>query len=162
MVEVNLDALRRIGIHPQSDKDKHTLFVPGDVAEASVAEKLAGFGLTSKSYIWSTQPHAGCLRPGYQNWQQLLITAARGLPIILSAAPSKEEKAYMDELRAALTRPVFDLSGQLNLKELGALMKHARVYFGVDSMPMHLASAVGTPTVAIFGPTGAIKWAPWG
>ena len=66
MVEVNLDALRRIGIHPQSDKDKHTLFVPGDVAEASVAEKLAGFGLTSKSYIWSTQPHAGCLRPGYQ------------------------------------------------------------------------------------------------
>ena len=57
----------------------------------------------------------------------------------------------MDELRAALTRPVFDLSGQLNLKELGALMKHARVYFGVDSMPMHLASAVGTPTVAIFG-----------
>ena len=29
-------------------------------------------------------------------------------------------------------------------------------------MPMHLASAVGTPTVAIFGPTGAIKWAPWG
>ena len=57
---------------------------------------------------------------------------------------------------------MFDLSGQLNLKELGALMKHARVYFGVDSMPMHLASAVGTPTVAIFGPTGAIKWAPWG
>ena len=65
----------------------------------------------------------------------------------------------MDALRAALTQPVFDLSGQLNLKELGALMKHARVYFGVDSMPMHLASAVGTPTVAIFGPTGAIKWA---
>ena len=88
--------------------------------------------------------------------------AARGLPIILSAAPSKDEKAYMDELRAALTQPVFDLSGQLNLKELGALMKYARVYFGVDSMPMHLASAVGTPTVAIFGPTGAIKWAPWG
>lgn len=51
MVEVNLDALRRIGIHPQSDEDKHTLFVPGDAAEASVAEKLAGFGLTSKSYI---------------------------------------------------------------------------------------------------------------
>jgi len=53
--------------------------------------------------------------------------ASRGLPIILSAAPSKEESAYMDELRAALTHPVFDLSGQLNLKELCALMKHASV-----------------------------------
>jgi len=164
MVEVNLDALRRIGIHPQSDEDIHTLFVPGDAAEASVAEKLAGFGLTSKSYIL-VHPTSRWM---FKAWdiKKLAATidnlAARGLPIVLSAAPSKEEKAYMDALRAALTQPVFDLSGQLNLKELGALMKHARVYFGVDSMPMHLASAVGTPTVAIFGPTGAIKWAPWG
>ncbi|MFU8707757.1 putative lipopolysaccharide heptosyltransferase III [Klebsiella aerogenes] len=164
MVEVNLDALRRIGIHPQNAADKNTLFVPGEAAEKSIAEKLDAFGLSSKSYIL-VHPTSRWM---FKAWQidKLARTidtlAARGLPVILSAAPSKEETAYMNELRAALTQPVFDLSGQLNLKELGALMKHARLYFGVDSMPMHLASAVGTPTVAIFGPTGAIKWSPWG
>lgn len=164
MVEVNLDALRRIGIHPASAEDKRTLFVPGDEAEAFIQQQLAGFGLSSGSYIL-VHPTSRWM---FKSWsiEHLANTvntlAQRGLPVILSAAPSREESDYMDKLRAKLTQPVFDLSGKLNLKQLGALMKHARVFFGVDSMPMHLASAVGTPTVAIFGPTGAIKWSPWG
>lgn len=164
MVEVNLDALRRIGIHPATSDDKRTLFVPGEEAEAFVQERLKAFGLTSGAYIL-VHPTSRWM---FKSWDinSLAATvdalASRGLPVILSAAPSREETEYMDKLRAAITQPVFDLSGKLNLKQLGALMKHARVYFGVDSMPMHLASAVGTPTVAIFGPTGAIKWAPWG
>jgi len=164
MVEVNLDALRHIGIHPQTAEDKHTLFVPGEEAEASIAQKLADFGVAANSYVL-VHPTSRWM---FKAWplDKLAATidtlSARGLPIILSAAPSKEESEYMDGLRALLTQPYHDLSGKLNLKELGALMKHARLYFGVDSMPMHLASAVGTPTVAIFGPTGAIKWAPWG
>ncbi|HEU4529940.1 MAG TPA: glycosyltransferase family 9 protein, partial [Steroidobacteraceae bacterium] len=32
---------------------------------------------------------------------------------------------------------------------------------GVDSMPMHLAAAMGTPTVALFGPSGENEWGPW-
>lgn len=94
MVEVNLDALRRIGIHPQSDEDKHTLFVPGEAAEVSVAEKLAGFGLTSKSYIL-VHPTSRWM---FKAWdiKKLAATidnlAARGLPIILSAAPSKKRR----------------------------------------------------------------------
>ncbi|ELY4575303.1 putative lipopolysaccharide heptosyltransferase III [Cronobacter turicensis] len=164
MVEVNLDALRRIGIHPATRDDKRTLFVPGDEAEAFIQEKLAAFGLKSGDYIL-VHPTSRWM---FKSWDTRALAAtvdalaSRGLPVILSAAPSREETEYMDKLRAALTQPVFDLSGQLNLKQLGALMKHARIYFGVDSMPMHLASAVGTPTVAIFGPTGAIKWSPWG
>jgi len=164
MVEVNLDALRRIGIHPATRDAKRTLFVPGDEAQAFIQEKLAAFGLKSGEYIL-VHPTSRWM---FKSWDIPALAAtidtlaSRGLPVILSAAPSREETDYMDKLRAALTQPVFDLSGQLNLKQLGALMKHARIYFGVDSMPMHPASAVGTPTVAIFGPTGAIKWAPWG
>ncbi len=164
MVEVNLDALRRIGIHPASVEDKRTLFIPGDEAEQFIAQRLADLGVAPGSYIL-VHPTSRWM---FKSWsiQRLAETidtlAQRGLPIILSAAPSREETDYMDKLRAALTQPVCDLSGQLNLKQLGALMRNARVYFGVDSMPMHLASAVGTPTVAIFGPTGSIKWAPWG
>jgi heptosyltransferase-3 len=48
------------------------------------------------------------------------------------------------------------------LKELGALIAKARFFFGADSAPMHLAAAVNTPAVALFGPSGAFNWGPWG
>jgi heptosyltransferase-3 len=60
-----------------------------------------------------------------------------------------------------LQRPVVDLSGTLDLKQLGALIAGARAFIGVDSVPMHIAAALGTPTVALFGPSGDIEWGPW-
>jgi len=35
------------------------------------------------------------------------------------------------------------------------------VFVGVDSAPMHIAASQGTPTVALFGPSGEIAWGPW-
>ena len=52
--------------------------------------------------------------------------------------------------------------GRLSLKELGALIAKARFFFGMDSAPMHLAAAVETPAVALFGPSGVFNWGPWG
>ena len=63
-------------------------------------------------------------------------------------------------LRIARSRPV-DLGGQLTLKQLAALTARARLFIGVDSAPMHIAAAMGTPVVALFGPSGDIEWAPW-
>ena len=54
-----------------------------------------------------------------------------------------------------------NLAGKLSLKELGALTARARLFIGVDSMPMHLAAAMGTPTVALFGPSSENIWGPW-
>ena len=54
-----------------------------------------------------------------------------------------------------------DLCGQLSLAELAALIGHARLFVGVDSAPMHMAAAMGTPVVALFGPSGDAEWGPW-
>ena len=54
-----------------------------------------------------------------------------------------------------------NLAGKLSIKELGALTARARLFVGVDSMPMHLAAAMGTPAVALFGPSGEQEWRPW-
>ena len=40
--------------------------------------------------------------------------------------------------------------------------ERAKVVLGPDSGPMHLAAAVGTPTVALFGPADPLEFAPWG
>ena len=49
-----------------------------------------------------------------------------------------------------------------NLYDLGRWLANARIYIGNDSGITHLAAAVGTPVVAIFGPTDPAVWAPRG
>jgi heptosyltransferase-3 len=56
---------------------------------------------------------------------------------------------------------VTDLGGKLTLRELAALTARARLFIGVDSAPMHIAAAAGTPVVALFGPSGEKEWGPW-
>lgn len=58
--------------------------------------------------------------------------------------------------------PVTDLSGNLTVDEVAALVRHASVYVGNDSGMSHLAAAVGTPTVTIFGPTNPARYRPLG
>jgi heptosyltransferase-3 len=80
---------------------------------------------------------------------------------VLTCAPDPAEQDIARAILARVARPVVDLSGQLSLKELGALLRRARLFIGVDSAPMHIAAAVGTPTVALFGPSGEAEWGPW-
>ena len=86
---------------------------------------------------------------------------AEGQRIVLSAAPSPAEMAMVRRIAAPLAAPVVDLSGQLTLKQLAALTAKAKLFVGVDSAPMHIAAAMGTPTVALFGPSGDQEWEPW-
>lgn len=55
---------------------------------------------------------------------------------------------------------VVDLTGQLNLAELTALMRQARLAVGVDSMAMHLAAMWQVPQVVLYGPTNPFHWRP--
>lgn len=56
---------------------------------------------------------------------------------------------------------VYSLAGQLTLNELAALIDEAELFIGVDSVPMHMAAALQTPCVALFGPSKLIFWRPW-
>jgi heptosyltransferase-3 len=84
-----------------------------------------------------------------------------GLAVVLTAAPAETELQYIAHVRARLRYPVVDLSGKLNLKEVAALTARAQIFIGVDSAPMHMAAAMGTPVVALFGPSGELEWGPW-
>ena len=163
MAETNLDALRRLGIQPRADERRLTL-VPGPAAEATVAGHLAGFGLAGKDFI-HVHPAS---RWFFKCWPVERMAAlvgrlqAAGQSVVLTAAPSRDEQAMVEAIQARLAQPAFSLSGQLSLKELAALTQAAKLFIGVDSAPMHIAAAVGTPTVALFGPSGDKQWGPWG
>lgn len=59
------------------------------------------------------------------------------------------------------SRPV-ELAGRTGLKELAALLKRVELMVTVDSGPMHMAAALGTPLVALFGPTDPRRTGPYG
>lgn len=164
-VESNLDSLRALGIEPQ---DKQVDLVPGDAAEACADDLLARHGLARGGFI-HIHPASRWL---FKCWPADKVAAlcvqlaARGWPLVLTAAPDPKERALIDAIQAELAAvppaPTFvDLAGQLSLKELAALTARARLFVGVDSAPMHIAAAMGTPTVAIFGPSGDKEWGPW-
>jgi ADP-heptose:LPS heptosyltransferase len=55
---------------------------------------------------------------------------------------------------------VYDLTGRTNLRELAYLFSLSKLLITNDSSPLHIASAVNTPTIAIFGPTDPKKYGP--
>ncbi len=162
-VEANLDALRRLGLYPE-ESEKSLVLVPGEAAEARVDALLAGAGIAPRGFI---QFHATS-RWLFKSWTeagnaQLLRRLSRdGHRLVVTAAPDPRETAIIGRILAEAAVPVLDLSGQLTLRELAALSARARLFFGVDSAPMHIAAAMGTPVVALFGPSGEKEWGPWG
>jgi exopolysaccharide biosynthesis WecB/TagA/CpsF family protein len=55
----------------------------------------------------------------------------------------------------------WDMTDQFSLVQLAGLLKTANLFIGAESGVMHLAAAVGTPLVAIFGPGNPDAWGPW-
>jgi heptosyltransferase-3 len=119
---------------------------------------------------WSGQPYA-VVHPG-SRWMFKAWTvegnarvvdhlAARGLAVVLTAAPDAQETRFSDEILRHTRVDCIDLRGRLTLEELGAVIRQARLFVGVDSVPMHIAAAVDTPGVALFGPSSDIEWKPW-
>ena len=162
-VERNLDALRRIGLYPAPDQRRLSL-VPGMEAERRVGQLLADLGLGGKPFV-HLHPAS---RWRFKCWTAEAMAAvinglqAEGWPVVISAAPDPAEREMVAAIQAGLARSAVDLSGQLSLKELAALAGRARLFIGVDSAPMHIAAAMGTPVVALFGPSGDKEWGPWG
>ena len=68
------------------------------------------------------------------------------------------------DIAAALHCPetTVNLAGKTTILQLGALIERFRVYLTCDSGPMHIAAAVGTPTVSLFGPTDPARHGPYG
>ena len=74
-----------------------------------------------------------------------------------------EDVRSLDELKRAVPEErLIDLVGQADLLTAAACLAHARLFIGNDSGLMHLAAAVGTPTLGLFGPSDDRLYGPWG
>lgn len=91
-------------------------------------------------------------------WSRIVdwLWGAHGLPAIVVGA--REERTAAEEIVRRCRGPARNLAGETTLGELAALLEISRLHLGVDSAAPHIAAAVGTPTVTIFGPS---DWRAW-
>jgi heptosyltransferase-3 len=83
----------------------------------------------------------------------------QGIKVVLTGGPDADEQAYAENI--AQQSSALDLSGKLSLAATAALITNARLFVGPDTAVTHISAAVGTPTIALFGPSNPIKWGPW-
>jgi len=161
-VEVHLDALRRIGIQPQAD-ERRLVLVPGPEAEAFASDQLRHHGLVPKKYIHVHPTSRWMFKSWTVDGYVELINRLQGAgeQILMTAAPDRSELRFVEKITSRIRQPVINLSGELTLKQLAALIGRAKGFIGADSVPMHMAAAMQTPVVALFGPSGENEWGPW-
>ena len=81
-----------------------------------------------------------------------------GAQIILTGGPDEIEIAEM--VAVQIEAPVTNLAGQTSLGGLAALLSGLNLFVTNDTGPSHIANAIGTPSVTIFGPADVRRWAP--
>lgn len=163
-LESHLDALRRLGC-PVGAEDKRASLPPAPEAERRVSALLAEHGLQPGGFV-VLHPTSRWI---YKCWLPERYAAvaneleSRGVRVAIVSAPGATERDFVADIMQRVTARVVDLNGgKLTLVEEGALIGQAGCFFGVDSVPMHMAAAAGTPLVALFGPTHQGIWAPKG
>lgn len=80
-----------------------------------------------------------------------------GRRVVLLGGP--DEVSATQEVQRMLPSPVLSLAGKTNIPATLATLANLRLCIGGDTGLMHMAAAVGTPTLTIFGPTNFDKWA---
>lgn len=154
-VERQLDLLRRIGIFPD-EADRKLFWVLPESSRSSMVGLVPWerFILIHPTSRWRFK----CW-PEEKMRRMAEILIERGEKLVFTSGPDASEQEMVAKITKGLD--VCNLAGKLTLKELGALIERAAALVCVDSVPMHMASALKKPVVAIFGPTSDITWGPW-
>ena len=136
------------GVEPPDGALRPRLY-PGATERAAVDAVLgawmrAPFVALAPGSVWATK-----------RWPYYSMLAARLAPrhgLVLVGGPDDAELAH-EIVAAAPAGRVIDATGRLSLLASAELIARAKVLVTNDSSPQHLASAMNTPTITIFGPT---------
>lgn len=81
------------------------------------------------------------------------------VPVVFTGGAGEKRIA---RIQSFMRNPSISLEGQTSLKELAYLYRLSTLIVTTDSGPMHIAAAMGTPAVALFGPTDPLRTGPYG
>jgi heptosyltransferase-3 len=176
MVLQNLDIIRQFGI--DTENLSVNFYIPEE-DRIYIRKILEANNLNKNNTIVHIHPTSRWL---FKCWKDEYMAEIirwlvdKGLIVVVTSSPDGREieKAkrilslvsefiplHIPSLAKGGKGGVIDLCGKITIKQLAAISEVSNIFFGVDSAPMHIAAAVGTPVIALFGPSGAYSWGPW-
>jgi len=159
LVDMNIGKPRR-DVLLEDEKAEFPIPV-GKEEEEKIKALMAEQGLREGQFI-AISPHALWATKLWEaeKFARLagMIYREIGLDVVFTGAHTYETKDIIERL----TIPFVDLTGKTSLKELALLFRKARAVISTDSGPMHIAAAMKTPVVALFGPTDPKRTGPYG
>jgi heptosyltransferase-2 len=122
---------------------------------------LADYGLKEEDRLLAIHPGSGSPAKNWdpKNFAAVAERLSEGAKILLISGPAQDG---VEEVRQAMGNLSPLVADNLPLPHLAAVLKASTAYLGNDSGITHLAASLGTPTVAIFGPTNPEVWGPNG
>lgn len=85
----------------------------------------------------------------------------KGFDVVLTGNETPQEKTVAQEISEKSSCPIINLLGKLDLKMLVALLKRAHLVLGPDTGPLHIAVAMGTPVIGLYGRTNPKRTGPY-
>lgn len=157
VIERDMDAVRALGV-PVEAGMLPMLVVPDHEARHPGPILSIGLGASRRTKQWPIERYAELAI----RW----VERSKGSAVaVVDAQESALEREFRLAVQALLPpREVnerIQVEKGLPLLELGSLLKKSAVFAGNDSGPKHMAVAVGTPTVTLFGPEDPFEWHPY-
>ncbi|OPY14628.1 MAG: Lipopolysaccharide core heptosyltransferase RfaQ [Syntrophus sp. PtaB.Bin001] len=103
--------------------------------------------------VWTTEGYAAVCD---------YLSEKKAMQTILVCGKDEKEARLNQEICSLAKSHILNFGGRLSLKQLAVLLSKAVLFIGIDSGPMHMATAVDTPVLAIFGPSRPWRWGPCG
>ena len=161
-VEYHLDIARYLGC--EIDKDIEWGIYLNEDEKKRVEEILEDEGVALDKPIVAMQPGSRKELKCWpeENYAKLAdyVICETGATVLLTGAP--EEVPLVARVKGLMENKPVVLAGKTTLRELAGVISHCSLFISNDSSPMHIAAAMKTPTVAIFGPSKSVETAPYG
>lgn len=163
--EYNLDLLKCIGVNSKAGD----LYMP--ISEASQEWTDILFreeGIRNSDMLLAIHPGASCPSKIWPNIRFAeaadVLSKKYGFKVLLVSGA--KDKHLADQVAKHMHVPVINLAGRTSLGQLASILKRCRLFISNDSGPVHIATAVGTPVISIFGRNqkglGPKRWGPCG
>lgn len=164
-LEYSLDLVRYLGILPE----EKNIFMPlSPASEEWVRELFAKEGLSANDKLLAIHPGASCPSKIWPNerFAQVAdkLAGKYGFKVLIVAGP--KDISLAQNIVKHMHSPAINLAGKTSVSQLASILKRCRLFISNDSGPVHVASAVGTPVISIFGRSqkglSPLRWGPTG
>ncbi len=133
--------------------------------EKQVAKDLLGnYGISTENILIGINPGAAfgsakCWLP--ERFRELTLRLLQNSSVRIVYFGDPAGASLVHDICSGMPEKVIDLAGKTSIRELMALIQQCQVFLTNDSGPMHIAAALGTPLLALFGSTSDVQTSPY-